>query len=197
MTWIVSRYLVSPMCVFNYSFINLEFKYARSLWKSKALKLDYSLQLRSWGLEPRTSRPTPLLETNNRAQIHTVNKWINTCDYKLLIKREVTKLRNKKLSFYRTAASMHNHNVDLHPLVRAIWSLWGTQLAHCNPIFERNGCVTPHMEEEVKHPGFFRSRGASPCDRHQDSTQICLLSSCINCLKKCRCIGHCHQTLPK
>lgn len=186
MTWIVSRYLVSPMCVFNYSFINLEFKYTRSLWKSKALKLEPTVcsSCKAGGLEPRTSRPTPLLETNNRAQIHTMNKWINTCDYKLLIKGEVTKVRNKKLSFYRTAASVRNHNMELHPLIRAIWSLWGTQLAHCKPIFEGNELVTPpHKEEEVKHPGFFRSRGASPCDRHQDSAQICLLSSCINCLK--------------
>ena len=40
LTWIVSRYLVSPACVFNYSLTNLEFKYARCLWKFKALKLE-------------------------------------------------------------------------------------------------------------------------------------------------------------
>lgn len=40
LTWIVSRYLVSLACVFNYSLTNLEFKYARCLWKFKALKLE-------------------------------------------------------------------------------------------------------------------------------------------------------------
>lgn len=40
LTWIVSRYLVSPACVFSYSLTNLEFKYARCLWKFKALKLE-------------------------------------------------------------------------------------------------------------------------------------------------------------
>lgn len=40
LTWIVRRYLVSPACVFNYSLTNLEFKYARCLWKFKALKLE-------------------------------------------------------------------------------------------------------------------------------------------------------------
>lgn len=40
LTWIVSRYLVSPKCVFNCSLINLEFKYARCLWKFKTLKLE-------------------------------------------------------------------------------------------------------------------------------------------------------------
>lgn len=63
---------------------------------------------------------------------------------------------------------MSNHNMELHHLVRAIRSSWGTRLAHRNPIFEVNERVTPpHMEEEVKHPDFLQvSIFSGPAERH-------------------------------